>query len=140
MRQNLKTHTGNRIVLELDGKEVGLVQSYTADDDYGLEDASGIGDIHVVEHVPTKAVHSISVSNMTMFRKNLRDLGIAPENGDQMLKGFVFDLVVYSKDTGQVLRKYTDLSYASGRTEVGAHRIVMQSAQFRAIDAAGTGI
>lgn len=27
MRQNVKTHTGNRIVVEFDGKTIGLVQS-----------------------------------------------------------------------------------------------------------------
>lgn len=140
MRTNLKTQTGNRIVVELDGKVVGAVQSVRINDSYGLEDVSGIGDIHVQEHVPTKAVHTVSVSNMTLFVKNLKDLGIAIENGDAALAGQVFDLAVYSKDTGQRLRTVYGLSYDSGDLSIDAHRVVMQSGQFKALDTTGTAI
>ncbi|WP_431860132.1 hypothetical protein [Azospirillum sp.] len=138
MRTNIKTHSGNRIVVEFDGKEVGLVQSVRMNDNYGLEDASGIGDIHVQEHVPTKAVHSISVSTMVLMKKNLRDVGIAPQNGDDVLAGLVFDICTYSKDTGELLRKYVSCSYDSGDVDVSAHRITMASAQFKALDVVGT--
>lgn len=140
MRQNVKTHTGNRIVVEFDGKTIGLVQSVRAQDSYGLEDASGIGDIHVQEHVPTKAVHTLSVSVMALFRKNMRDVGIAPQNGDDALQGLVFDVCFYSKDTGQLLRKYIGCSYDSGDLDVSAHRIVMQSGQLKALDVVGADL
>lgn len=139
-RQNLKTQTGNRIAVEFDGKTIGLVQSVRMSDNYGLEDASGVGDIHVVEHVPSKAVHTVSVSNMTLFTGNMRDVGLAPQNGDDVLAGLVFDLCVYSKDTGKLLRKYWSCSYDSGDVDVSAHRIVMQSGQLKALDVTGTGI
>jgi len=139
MRQNLKTFTGNRIVVELDGKQIGLIQSCRPSDNYGLEDASGIGDIHVIEHVPTKAVHTLSVSVMTLFTGNLRDTGIAPQNGDDVLNGLVFDVAFYSKDTGAVLRKYIGCSYDSGDLDISAHRITMQSGQLKALDVVGTG-
>ena len=138
--RNLKTQSGNRIVVEFDGKRIGLVQSVRMSDNYGLEDASGIGDIHVIEHVPTKAVHTLAVSNMTLFKGHMRDSGIAAVNGDDVLQGLVFDIVSYSKDTGLVLRKYTGCSYDSGDVDVSAHRIVMQSAQLKALDVTGTGI
>ncbi len=138
MRQNLKTHSGNRIVVEIDGKQVGLMQSCRMNDSYGLEDASGIGDIHVQEHVPSKAVHALSVSNMALFKNNLRDLGFAPQNGDDALAGLVFDVVIYSKDTGEALRTYVGCSYDSGDVDVSAHRIVMQSGQLKALDVRGT--
>lgn len=137
---NVQTHTGNRIVVEMDGKRVGLVQSVRMNDSYALEAASGIGDIHVVEHVPTKANHSLSVSTMVLFKKNLAQVGIVPENGDAALQGLVFDIVSYSRDTGQVLRKYTKCSYDSGDVDVSAHRIVTRSAQLKAIDVTGLGI
>lgn len=140
MRTNLKTHSGNRIAIELDGKTVGLMQSCRMNDSYGLEDASGIGDIHVQEHVPSKAVHAMSVSNMALFKGNLRDAGFAPQNGDDVLAGLVFDVVVYSKDTGKELRAYLSCSYDSGDLEVSAHRIVMQSGQLKALDVRGTGL
>jgi hypothetical protein len=113
------------------------MQSVRMNDSYGLEDASGIGDIHVQEHVPSKAVHGLSVSNMALFTGNLRDAGVAPQNGDDVLAGLVFDVVIYSKDTGAELRAYIGCSYDSGDLDVQAHRIIMQSGQLKALDVRG---
>lgn len=135
--QNLKTHSGNRLLIEMDGQTVGLLQSVRASDSYGLEDASGIGDIHVQEHVPTKAVHALSVSAMALFTGNLRQRGLMPENGDAALQGMVFDVVCYSRDTGKRLFKYISCSYDSGDVDVSAHRITMQSGQLKALDRLG---
>lgn len=138
-KENLKTRTGNRIVLTLDGKQVGLIQSIRMNDDYAPEPASGIGDMHAVEYVPTMARHNLTISAMVLNKGSLREAGIAAENGDQMLKGLVFDIQVMSKDDGTVLRKYTGVSYASGDLEVNKHQIVMTNAQFNALDVTGTG-
>ena len=43
MKANLKTRSGNRIVVILDGKQIGLMQSVSMNDDYSPEPASGIG-------------------------------------------------------------------------------------------------
>ncbi|MNO90868.1 hypothetical protein D3C76_824000 [compost metagenome] len=138
MKTNLKTRSGNRIVVVLDGKQIGLLQSVRANDDYSPEPASGIGDIHVQEYVPTMARHSLSVSAMLLNRGAMLEAGIAMENGDAMLQGLVFDFEVYSKDDGTLLRKYIGCSYASGDLEVSKHAIVMQSGQFNALDVVGT--
>lgn len=135
---NLKTRSGNRIVVVFDGKQIGLCQSVRASDDYGPEPASGIGDIHVQEYVPTMARHNLSVSTMVLNRGNMRDAGIAAANGDDMLQGKVFDIEVYSKDDGTLLRKYMGCSYASGDLEVSKHAIVMASGTFNALDVSGT--
>lgn len=138
MKQNLKTRTGNRIVVVFDGKQIGLIQSVRANDDYSPEPASGIGDIHVQEYVPTMARHSLSVSTMMLKTGAMLQAGIAMENGDAVLQGLVFDFEVYDKDSGALLRKYVGCSYASGDLEVSKHAIVMQSAQFNALDVTGT--
>lgn len=138
MRQNLKTRSGNRIAVVFDGKQVGLIQNVSANDDYSPEPASGIGDIHVQEYVPTMARHSLSVSSMMLNRGALLEAGIAAENGDAMLQGLVFDFEVYSKDDGVLLRKYVGCSYASGSIDISKHAIVVQSAQFNALDVVGT--
>ena len=138
MRQNLKTRSGNRIAVVFDGKQIGLIQNISGNDDYSPEPASGIGDIHVQEYVPTMARHTLSVSAMMLNRGALLEAGIAAENGDAMLQGLVFDFEVYSKDDGTLLRKYIGCSYASGSIEVQKHAIVMQSAQFNALDVTGT--
>lgn len=138
MRQNLKTRSGNRIAVVFDGKQVGLIQNVSANDDYSPEPASGIGDIHVQEYVPTMARHTLSVSAMMLNRGALLEAGIAAENGDAMLQGLVFDFEVYSKDDGTLLRKYVGCSYASGSIDIQKHQIAVQSAQFNALDVVGT--
>lgn len=137
---NVKVRTGNRVIVTMDGKQVGLIQSISASDDYGLEPASGIGDIHVVEHVPSMARHSVRVSSMILFVGAMRELGIAALDGDDVLRGKVFDIVVQSKDDGSVLRKYIGCSYASGDVEVQKHAIITSNAQFNALNVVGSGL
>lgn len=139
-QQNLKVRSGNRIVIMFDGKPLGFIQSMRASDDYGPEPASGIGDIHVQEYVPTMARHTLSVSTMVMYTSNMRQAGIAAENGDGVLNGLVFDIVVMDKDTGQVLRTHEGCSYASGDVDVSKHQIVMMNGQFNALNVRGTGL
>lgn len=139
MKTNQKVQSGNRIVVMFDGKQIGLVQSVNMNDSYGLDAASGIGDIHVQEHVPTMATHSLSVSTMLLKKKSMLEAGIVPENGEDALKGLVFDLEVFSKDDGTLLRKYTGVSYDSGSISVTKHAIIVQDGQFKALDVAGKG-
>ena len=136
-QQNLKTRSGNRIIVTFDGKQIGLVQSVRMADDYSPEPASGIGDIHVTEYVPTMARHTLNVSAMMLNRGAMFEAGIAMENGDAVLQGLVFDIEVYDKDTGAQLRKYVGCSYASGDMDVSKHAILMQSAMFNALDVTG---
>lgn len=138
-QQNVKTRSGNRIVVVFDGKQIGLVQSVRMGDDYSPEPASGIGDIHVQEYVPTMARHNLQVQTMLLKRGAMREAGITTENGDGALQGLVFDIEVYSKDDGSLLRKYIGCSYASGDLDVSKHSIVMASAQFLALDVQGKG-
>lgn len=138
MRQNIKVESGNRIAVVFDGKDIGMVQSVSMQDSYGLEPASGIGDIHVQEHVPTLATHNLSVSTLVLKRGAMHRAGIAVENGDDALQGLVFDFEVYSKDDGRLLRKYIGCSYDSGGIDFQKHAIIVQSGQFRALDVVGT--
>jgi hypothetical protein len=77
---------------------------------------------------------------MVLRTKNLRDQGIAVENGDEALRGMVMDFEIFDKDTGQLLRKYLGCSYASGDSEVTKHAILMQSGVFNALDVVGTSL
>lgn len=139
MRQNRKVKSGNRIVITYDGFQVGLIQSVRMNDDYSPEPASGIGDIHVAEWVPTMARHNLTVSRMILETDKMRERGIMSENGDAVLEGLVFDIETYAKDDGTLLRKYIGCSYASGDLEVSKHQILMGSGQFNALDVSGTG-
>lgn len=137
---NLKARSGNRVIVKFDGKQIGLVQSVRMSDDFGPEPASGIGDIHVAEYVPTMARHSISVSSMILFTGAMREAGIHTVDGDEALEGKVFDIVVESKDDNTELRKYTGCSYASGDVEVSKHAILVTNGQFNALNVTGTGL
>jgi len=139
-QQNLRTRSGNRAIVYLDGLKVGLIQTVRMSDDYAPDPASGIGDIHVQEWVPTMARHSLNISAMVLNKGSLAQAGaVVPENGDAVLLGLVFTFEVIDKATNDVLRKYTGCSYASGDLEVSKHTIVMQSGVFNALDASGTG-
>ena len=133
---NIKVRSGNRTVVLLDGKQVGLIQSVRASDQYSPEPASGIGDIHVQEYVPTTAHHTLSVQQLVLYTGNMRQLGLSFENGDDALKGTVFDIVTMDKN-GETLRKYIGCSFASGDLDISAHKIVSASCQFNALDVSG---
>ncbi len=139
MKQNRNVRSGNQIAVLFDGKQIGLIQSISMNDDYAPDPASGIGDIHVQEYVPTMARHSLSVSAMLLNKSQLQAAGIVPENGDAVLQGLVFDIEQYDKLTGALLRKYTGVSYASGSIETTKHAIVTSNAQFNALDVSGDG-
>lgn len=140
MQVNKKVRSGNTTEVLLDDKVVGLIQNVRMSDDYGPDAASGVGDIHVVEHVPTRAGHSLTVSTMILKTKSLREVGVAMENGDDALKGLVFNFRVTDKETGELLRMYIGCSYASGDSEISKHAILMSSAQFLALDVQGKKI
>jgi hypothetical protein len=135
-------NSGNRIEVQFDGKIVGLLQSVRMSDSYDHQPASGVGDIHAQEYVPSMARHEITAETMILFSKNLRDSGIAMENGDVVLQGLVFDIVIYGRDpkNSGVLRKYTKCTYTSGDVSIQKHAILVANAQFLALDVTGTRI
>jgi hypothetical protein len=135
---NLQTRSGNRVIATFGGMQIGLLQSVRMHDDYSPEPASGIGDIHVQENVPTMARHTISVQNMILNKGAMISAGAAAENGDAVLLGLVFDIESYSKDDGTLIRKYVGCSYASGGIDISKHTICMQNGEFLALDATGT--
>lgn len=136
---NLKVKSGNRHIVMLDGHAVGLAQSVDMHDDYSPEAASGIGDIHAQEYVPSMARHTVNVEEMVLNVGNLRTLGVTFENGDDALQGRVFDILTVDKDSGATLRKYVGCSYASGGVQVRKHAIIVSSAVFNALDVTGKG-
>lgn len=137
MKQNIQVHTGNRIAVVFDGKAIGAISSVRGNFDLSPEPVLGVGDINVIEHAPTVARHSLSISQMVLKKENMLNAGISVENGDAALRGLVFDIEVYDKDSGKQLRKWTGVSYASGDIDISANRITVASGQFNALDATG---
>ena len=145
--ENIKVRSGNRILIEFGGQEVGLLQDLRASDDYAPEPASGIGDIHVQEYVPTLARHTLTTSQAILYTESLRSVGASLENGDDALRGMVFDITIYDKSapTGlgggsSYIRKYVGCSFASGDVDIRKHAIVLSNATFNALNCKGTAI
>ena len=94
------------------------------------------------------ARHTVTTSQAILYTETLRSAGASLENGDDALKGMVFDIVVYDKNppasvntgAGIYLRKYVGCSFASGDIEIRKHTIVMANATFQALDVVGTAI
>ncbi|MFZ4538516.1 hypothetical protein [Propionivibrio sp.] len=136
---NVKAKSGNRIAVMFDGKQVGACKSVALHDSYNLEVVAGIGDIHVIEHVPTQAVYSLQIEAIVLEKEQLRSAGITTVDGDDALVGRVFDIVVIGKDTGEEIRKYMGCSYDSGDIRITANQVVSTSASFKALRVSGIG-
>ena len=156
--QNVIVRSSNRFTIKMGGVAIGLLQDLRCQDDYSPEPASGIGDIHVKEYVATMARHTLTTSQACMFANSLRALGISFANGDDALKGMVFDIeiadrintasvapgssspVIMQDNDGSVLRTYKKCSFASGDVEIRKHAIIITSATLNACDVEGTTI
>ena len=137
---NVKAKSGNRIAVMFDGKQVGACKSVALHDDYSPEPVTGIGDIGVLEYVPTTARYSLQIEAIVLEKEQLRSAGITTTDGDDALLGRVFDIVVIAKDTGEELRKYMGCSYASGDVRITANQVVSTSASFNALKVSGVGV
>lgn len=136
---NVKAKSANRIAVMFDGKQVGACKSVSMHEDYGLDPVTGIGDIHVLENVPTVARYSLQIEAIVLEKEQLRSVGITAVDGDDVLVGRVFDVVVIGKDTGEEIRKYAGCSYASGDIRITANQVVSTSASFMALRVSGLG-
>jgi hypothetical protein len=137
---NLQTRSANRVAVVFDGKQVGAMRSLDMNDDYGHEPQYGIGDAEPFEHVPTAARYSLSCSQVVLSRKSLRQLSLTQENASGVLKGLVFDIEVFDKDTGELLSKYIGCSYTGGSVQINANAVLIASANFVALTRSGTVI
>lgn len=136
-RENTPSVTGNHIRCVMDGKVIGLMQDLTFSDNYGNEAVSGIGNIDAVEHPPTQSSHDLRCSTVVLRRALLGANAGFPRNGAEALKGLVFDVEVYDKRDGILLRKYISCTYVSGEASITKHRVISRNASFKALTADG---
>lgn len=130
------TWSGNEVDVFFDDLKVPLVQTVSGDDAYNHEPASGVGDIHVQENVPTRAMHTITVDAMLFKKSDLIARGIIYENGDAALQGKTFSITIQSKK-GRVMKAWDDCKCDRARVTVRAHAVLVQDATFLALDTSG---
>jgi hypothetical protein len=136
---NVQAKSANRIAILYDGKQVGACKSVSLHESYNHETVTGIGDIHVIEHVPTLAAYSVQIEAMVLEKEALRSAQILTEDGDDTLVGRVFDISVIHRDTGEELRKFSGCTYDSGDIRITANQVISTSAQFKALRVSGMG-
>ena len=148
--------TGNLIEVLVNDQIIGVIQNINANEDLGLQAATGIGRPTPYEHVVGQVRYSLSVDVLQVLPeglwkgknpelealgiKNFEDAGISPKGYTDLLKGTVFDIVVRTLADGVQLYKWTACSYGSGSIQIGKHTITSRNASFLAINKIyGTG-
>ena len=137
---NIRAVTGNRVLVSYDGKTIGMVQGLTINVGFNLEPLYGIGDIDPGENVPTQASYGASSNFVKLFRGDMTAAGISAINGADALLGVIFDICVFSKDTGALMKKLVGCSYDSGTVNITKNAVIIQDAQFKALNCVGDGL
>lgn len=130
------TYEANRTRVFVGGIEFHLLSNVRGTDNYALERVSGIGDIHVREHVPTVAQHEFTLSGYMVKDEQSISSGIIPENGDAALLGRTFTVEMFDKD-GPLLRRYEQAMCNNADASMAAHRLLMKDTTFYATDVVG---
>jgi hypothetical protein len=148
---NLQALSGNWVVIYMANQPVGYLQNFSAQDDYGLQPLSGIGDAHVQEYVPGIAMHTLTADRAVIRKKSLFDILGGQGDGwkdfanmDGVLLGKVFDIVVYKKkdptsgnSQGAIVRSYQNCSLGASSMTIGKNAIIYMNVTIHALDVNG---
>lgn len=130
------TYEANKSRVFINGVELFLLSDIRCSDDYALEAISGIGNVHVKQHVPTVARHQFTLNGyMERNEKTIRN-NIIPENGDVALRGRTFSVEIFDRE-GPLLRRYEEAMCNDVNASMSAHRLMMKGATFHATDVKG---
>ena len=130
-----KVYSGNTITVMINGKEVGLLQEVSADEDFAPEPASGIGNPQVIEYVPTINRISLAVGSMSLRKDSLFSAGVYPENITKYLQTNPFQVQIIDKVSGKTVRMYNNCIFARGTLNLRKHTIVSHNCTLLATDA-----
>lgn len=134
---SLHAYEGNKTRVLLGKHELHLIQNVRVMDDYSPEPAQGIGNIKALEYVPTFARYTITTAGVLERNQGLVDDGIYPENAEEALKAQTFDIEIFDKQTGSLLKRYEKALCAQVSVTVRLHTLTLTDATFVAIDTGG---
>ena len=130
---NSQVKSGNSHFVYMDGVKIGFARSVTVRVDFALEGQYGIGGIDPLENTPTRADYSIDVSEITLKKGSLSDLGVVAQNGTDALQGRVIDIITQDSN-GVVLRRCVGCSNGGGETKVEANHVIITDSHFKALN------
>lgn len=127
-----ETMTGNRALIKIKGQVVGIIQSVTFSDDFGLQDVDGCGDVEAQELVVGKITHSISGDRYFVSKQNLRQQGLVPDSA-AWLTAPELEVEVQDTITGQPLEVYTGCKFATHTRRYTKHLVCGEDFTIRAM-------
>lgn len=157
LKTNLQALSGNSVKIFMRDRPIGYLQSFSGQNDYGLQPLGGIGDGHTQEWVPGVATHTITADRAVVRLKSIQSIlsdgvtGINPfENMDGALLGQVFDIAVIQKgsaaDPGQgtvvgssngIVRWWKNCSFGADSFQVTKNAIIYTNVTIHALDVHG---
>lgn len=130
MALNKNIMTGNRVIFKIKETIVGFAQNVEFQDDFGLQEVDGLGNLEVQELVVGKLGHSISGSRYYVSGKTLRGLGFIP-NRDEWLSAEGFSVEVQD-DKYSTLENYTGCKFATHTRTYAKHTVCGENFTIRA--------
>lgn len=118
---NQTVHSGNTVLIQVDGVTVGRAQSLDGRRSFGTEGVYEIGSIMPQEHINNRYEGSVSLERFLIKTNDLAKVGMAAL-GEEILTTDVIDIVVVDKASGETVRAYRGCTCAdySENFRVGA--------------------
>lgn len=98
-------HSGNTVLLKVNGHIIGRAQSLDGRRSYGTEGVYEIGSIMPQEHINNRYEGTVSLERFLIKEADLAKIGMAAL-GEEILKRPVMDIEVIDKATSKTVRVY----------------------------------
>lgn len=98
-------HSGNTVLLKVNGQVVGRAQSCDGRRSFGTEGVYEIGSIMPQEHINNRYEGTVSLERFLIKKADLARLGMTAL-GEEILTKHVIDIEVIDKLTGETVRCY----------------------------------
>ncbi|KAA0888767.1 hypothetical protein [Oryzomonas rubra] len=124
----LDTATGNRVLLKIKGIVIGMCQNVSFDDDFGLQEVDGIGDLEVAGFEAGKLTHRISGEKYFVKSQTLVKLGFIP-NSTGWLTAPELAVEVVDSVSGETVESYSGCKFNTHSRKYNKHSITGESFQ-----------
>lgn len=104
-QKNQSVHSGNTVLLKVNGAIVGRAQSLDGRRSFGTEGVYEIGSIMPQEHINNRYEGTVQLERFLIKKADLAKVGMAAL-GEEILTRDVIDIEVVDKATGKAVRVY----------------------------------